>query len=143
MFTASLLKHLATPGEDVDFILGRVAAEVTAATGGKQHPYRNHNLEGSRPCCLVTAPAPAPPVPAPAVAAAPAGAHVDTELAAWLDGLRLGAYAARLAEDHGVVSVRARGRRRQLLPGPVGTATAWYCATRTASGRPRHARAAG
>jgi Caspase domain len=55
VFTSSLLKHLGTPGVDVDFMLGDVASNVAAMTNGSQVPFRNHNLQGKRPCCLITA----------------------------------------------------------------------------------------
>ena len=60
VFTANLLQHLCRPAVDVDFMLGDVASAVEKATSGKQKPFRNHNLQGKRPCCLLTAEA-APP----------------------------------------------------------------------------------
>ena len=80
VFTANLLQHLGRAGVDVDFMLGDVAQGVEEATKGGQKPFRNHNLQGARPCCLLTgddapgavpaaAPAAAPPAVAPATAA--------------------------------------------------------------------------
>ena len=50
-FTAALLKHIDTPGKDIDFILSDVRAEVEAKTKGKQTPFSEHSLK-KRPACL-------------------------------------------------------------------------------------------
>ena len=97
VFTSCLLQHLGRPGVDVDFMLGDVATAVEAATDGKQSPFRNHNLKGQRPCCLLTAPDAAPAAPA-----AP-GTTVEDELAAFLAGCRLD------TGQQGEVAVALRG----------------------------------
>ena len=50
-FTASLLKHIATPGEDIDFLFSRVGKEVEMTTDGRQMPWSEHRLR-NRPACL-------------------------------------------------------------------------------------------
>ena len=94
VFTDTLLRHLGRPGVDVDFMLGDVASEVEKATSGKQRPFRNHNLQGARPCCLL-----APEAHAAADTTAPVPA-VPADLAAWLKELALDAYGPRLVADY-------------------------------------------
>ena len=43
-FTAALLRHLATPGLEIQQALTRVTADVYAATKGEQDPWHNSNL---------------------------------------------------------------------------------------------------
>lgn len=43
-FTAALLKHLATPGLEIQLALTRVTADVYAATKGAQEPWHNSSL---------------------------------------------------------------------------------------------------
>jgi uncharacterized caspase-like protein len=90
VFTSKLLQHLGVPGVDVDFMLGDVALAVEQATSGKQKPFRNHNLQGKRPCCLLTPEAAMPAAQAPAAAAVVAAASIEAELAAFLSACRLG-----------------------------------------------------
>lgn len=90
VFTASLLRHLGRPGVDVDFMLGDVAGAVEEVTGGEQTPFRNHNLKGRRPCCLLTA-SDAAPAAAVAPQAAAAASSIEAELTAFLAGCRLDA----------------------------------------------------
>ena len=45
-FTSALLKHLATPGLDVRFALGRVKDDVMKATSNRQEPYVYGSLGG-------------------------------------------------------------------------------------------------
>lgn len=45
-FSKALLRHLPTPGLEVQQMLTRVRAEVVAATGGKQVPWSNSSLLG-------------------------------------------------------------------------------------------------
>ena len=89
-FTEQLLKNLGRPGVDVDFMLGDVAAAVEQGTNGAQKPFRNQNLQGKRPCCLLddtdgaaslAAPAAAPSEapPAPPTGVAPAGVSKPAE----------------------------------------------------------------
>ena len=99
VFTDKLLQHLGRPGVDVDFMLGDVASEVEKATSGKQKPFRNHNLQGARPCCLLA--------PEPAVAASDTKATiVPAELAAWLKELALEVHGPRLVADHKIAFLR-------------------------------------
>ena len=79
-------------------MLGDVASEVEKATSGKQKPFRNHNLQGARPCCLLA--------PEPAVAADAKAAIVPAELAAWLKELALEAHGPRLVADHKIAFLR-------------------------------------
>lgn len=93
VFTANLLNHLGRPNVDVDFMLGDVAEAVEQATGGEQTPFRNHNLKGRRPCCLLTTAdgataAPSSGAPPNRVAA---GTTIETELSAFLASCRLDA----------------------------------------------------
>ena len=94
VFTGKLLQHLGRPGVDVDFMLGDVASEVEKATSGKQRPFRNHNLQGARPCCLLKASSDdalgsAPVTKRVAAAVDAAAAAIEVELAAFLAGCRL------------------------------------------------------
>ncbi|MEM7600146.1 MAG: caspase family protein, partial [Verrucomicrobiota bacterium] len=45
-YTTALLRHLFTPGLDLDSALRRVGAEVQAATQNRQNPWRNSNFNG-------------------------------------------------------------------------------------------------
>ncbi|MEM7600147.1 MAG: SUMF1/EgtB/PvdO family nonheme iron enzyme [Verrucomicrobiota bacterium] len=45
-YTTGLLKHLFTPGLDLDIALRRVGAEVQQLTDGRQNPWRNSNFNG-------------------------------------------------------------------------------------------------
>ncbi|MEM7600148.1 MAG: caspase family protein [Verrucomicrobiota bacterium] len=45
-YTSSLLKHLFTPGLELDAALRRVGADVQKMTDGKQNPWRNSSLNG-------------------------------------------------------------------------------------------------
>jgi translation elongation factor EF-1beta len=100
VFTDKLLRHLARPGVDVDFMLGDVASEVEKATSGKQKPFRNHNLQGARPCCLL---APSMPELKPHSILSTVGPtlpRVPAELAEWLRELALDSHGLRLVADH-------------------------------------------
>jgi uncharacterized caspase-like protein len=44
-FTAALLKHIETPGVDVELMFKRVTADVLRATGGRQQPERLSRLQ--------------------------------------------------------------------------------------------------
>ena len=69
-YTAALLKHIATPGREINLLFRRVRTEVLAATGGGQQPAEYHSL-GDReiflvpPLANVAASPPAVPPPAP------------------------------------------------------------------------------
>ncbi len=60
-FTASLVKHIRTPGLEVRSMLTRVRADVMAATGNKQLPWDNSSLMGD--VFLASAPTGAAPQP--------------------------------------------------------------------------------
>jgi len=45
-FTAALLNHVDTNGEDIDEVFRRVRSDVVAATKGRQWPWTNHALRG-------------------------------------------------------------------------------------------------
>ena len=66
VFTESLLRHLGSPGVDIDFVMRKVVSEVEKATNGKQVPYRDSSLKVT-PCCLIEAPQAEPAAPAPAL----------------------------------------------------------------------------
>ena len=72
-FTASLLKHLETPGLEVRFLLANVRDDVIAATKREQQPFMYGSL--SKELIFFKAAAPAPV--APPVVAAPAGPVPD------------------------------------------------------------------
>ncbi|RWL43535.1 MAG: hypothetical protein EOR60_20780 [Mesorhizobium sp.] len=73
-YTASLAKHLAEPGVELQSALTRVRGEVTAETNGKQRPWHNASLgrevfigpQTPQP------PAPVQPAPQPSATATPA-----------------------------------------------------------------------
>ena len=54
VFTAAFLKHLTTPGQDIDLFLRVVSGEVQKASEGKQVPWRSSNL--TQGFCFVPAP---------------------------------------------------------------------------------------
>ena len=81
-FTEQLLRNLGRPGVDVDFMLGDVAAAVEQGTNGAQKPFRNHNLQGKRPCCLLEGTNTAAPATAAPAASVPL--TVDASLAEFL-----------------------------------------------------------
>ena len=54
IFTAHLLKHIKTPGVDVDRMLRAVAHGVHEETRGAQDPYHNHNLREQTVCLFGT-----------------------------------------------------------------------------------------
>ena len=68
VFTESLLRHLGSPGLDIDFVMRAVVNEVEKATKGAQVPFRDSSLKVT-PCCLIEAPSVVhPPARAPAPA---------------------------------------------------------------------------
>ncbi len=78
-FTAALLTHMATPGQDIHAVMRQVRADVHQATGGRQIPWENSSLVREvflvpgtatpQPAIATPAPQPAPtPQPAPAPA---------------------------------------------------------------------------
>jgi Ran GTPase-activating protein (RanGAP) involved in mRNA processing and transport len=56
VFTANLLKHLTSPGLDVDKMLRAVAKGVFQDTRKQQDPYHNHNLREESVCLVEAAP---------------------------------------------------------------------------------------
>src|SRR5262249_26221417 len=79
-FTASLLRHIETPGLEISFLFRRVRDDVMAATKREQQPFVYGSLSkeeiylkapvASVPAPVVSAPAPAPAAPAAALAPA-------------------------------------------------------------------------
>ena len=57
-YTAALLKHIATPGLEINLLFRRMRTDVLAATGGEQQPAEYHSL-GDKEIFLV------PPLAAP------------------------------------------------------------------------------
>jgi len=91
VFTESLLRHLGSPGLDIDFVMRAVVNDVEKASNGQQVPFRDSSLKVT-PCCLIEA----PPAPAAAPAEAPpspaaAPIAVEAELAAFLESCRFDA----------------------------------------------------
>ncbi len=82
----------------MDFMLGDVASEVEKATSGKQKPFRNHNLQGARPCCLLAPERYSEQVTSENTNAA----SVPDDLAAWLMELKLESHGPKLVMDHKV-----------------------------------------
>jgi hypothetical protein len=68
-YTAALLKHIATPGLEINLLFRRVRTDVLAATGGGQQPAEYHSL-GAKEIFLLPPPASAaaspPMIPPPA-----------------------------------------------------------------------------
>jgi formylglycine-generating enzyme required for sulfatase activity len=62
-FTSSLIKHLATPGLDINDVLRKVRADVLAATGQKQNPWSMDNLTGGFRFASAAVGGTVPPVP--------------------------------------------------------------------------------
>jgi formylglycine-generating enzyme required for sulfatase activity len=67
-FTEALLKHIATPGLEINFVFRRVSDDVLAATNRQQEPYLYGRLGGKEimlvPAAVKTTPLPVlPPVP--------------------------------------------------------------------------------
>ncbi|PPQ15040.1 hypothetical protein CV770_33790 [Bradyrhizobium sp. AC87j1] len=84
-FTASLLRHIETPGLEISFLFRRVRDDVMAATKREQQPFVYGSL--SKEEIYLRAPAasaPAPVVSAPAPAAAPAPASPAEDEKFWL-----------------------------------------------------------
>jgi hypothetical protein len=86
VFTSHLLRHIRTPGLDVDELLRLVSGGVFTETSRQQDPFHNHNLKIRRVCLLDGLP---PASSADAPAAAPAtlqhsGSSAAVQLAAFL-----------------------------------------------------------
>ncbi len=63
-FTSSLLKHVETPGLEIELLFKRVTADVLNTTGGKQQPERLSRLQNELmlvPQALAATPPPIPP----------------------------------------------------------------------------------
>ena len=95
-YTMALLRHIATPGLEINLLFRRVRTDVLAATGGGQQPAEYHSL-GDKEIFLVPTPllspgAPAPvlpaPVPPPSEAARTWAAVKDTTSIAALEAFR-------------------------------------------------------
>jgi hypothetical protein len=71
-YTMALLKHLPTPGLDVELALRRVRDEVLKATKNQQEPFKYGSLGGSEVPLVPSGVTPAqPPAPSPTVSALP------------------------------------------------------------------------
>lgn len=89
-FTLALLKHIETPGLDIEVMMRRVREEVIAMTGGRQVPWSNSSLVGDRVVLMPAALAveePTSQAPQPTPATPPSdrdGANErDIEIAYW------------------------------------------------------------
>ena len=102
VFTESLLRHLGSPGLDIDFVMRAVVNDVEKASNGQQVPFRDSSLKVT-PCCLIEALPAAAAAPAEAPAVASPAAAIDAELAAFLESCRLD------AGQRGEVAVALRG----------------------------------
>jgi hypothetical protein len=84
-YTTALLKHLATPGLDIELALRRVRDEVLKATKNRQEPFKYGSLGGSEvplvPSTAVALAKPTP-VPSPPPTATPAPALPTTPVPA-------------------------------------------------------------
>jgi len=116
-YTAALLNHLATPGEDIRKIFGRVRDDVMASTQSTQRPFVYGSLGGADyplfPSAADPAPAPVTPKPEPK----PVQQSSDSqaiELALWqsaADGNTAAEYQAYLTRfPDGIFAVSARDR---------------------------------
>ncbi|CAF5098026.1 unnamed protein product, partial [Rotaria sp. Silwood1] len=52
IFTKYLLKHITTPGIDIDIILRRVAKDVAQETRSKQEPFRVSSIREENVCVV-------------------------------------------------------------------------------------------
>jgi FtsH-binding integral membrane protein len=52
VFSANLVKHITTPGLDVELMLRRVSQDVYTATDAAQDPHYHANLTASSPLCI-------------------------------------------------------------------------------------------
>jgi uncharacterized caspase-like protein len=119
-FTEALLKHIETPGLDIELLMRRVREDVIATTAGKQVPWSNSSLVGDR-VVLKTEPKPEEAV-APEKPAEGTNAR-DLELALW-DSVKesgnvafLGSYLATYPNGNFAALARAmiediEGRKR-------------------------------
>lgn len=129
-FTAALLKHVETPGVEINTMLARVRADVYAATGQRQRPWTETSLIGE----VYLAPkAPEPPPftqammapQAPAAPAPPPGLDPRAiELALW-EAAQAGGTAADYQEylrqyPEGIFARLARNRLAALLAAEGG-----------------------
>jgi hypothetical protein len=86
-FTEALLKHIETPGLDIELLMRRVREDVISSTQGKQVPWSNSSLVGEvvlkvTPAAVEAEKAPEPAVQAPAPQP-PQGASREIEIAYW------------------------------------------------------------
>lgn len=81
-YATAILKHIETPGLEIQFLFRKVRDAVLASTGNVQQPHVYGSL-GGEPFYLVPPPSePVPPVPAPPPVAAGSGGP-DVEVAFW------------------------------------------------------------
>jgi len=93
-FTTALLRHIETPGLEINFLFRNVRDDVIRATNGEQQPFVYGSLSREAIYLRPAAPAASPPVPA---AAAPAGREL--EIAHWnsiKDGVNISEYESYL-----------------------------------------------
>lgn len=62
-FTTAMLRHIETPGEDIELVMKRVTREVHQSTGGEQTPERLSRLTSDFSFHPVSVPRPAAPPP--------------------------------------------------------------------------------
>jgi len=144
-YTASLARHLAEPGVEIQSALTRVRGEVTAETDGRQRPWHNASL-GREVFIGPQAPppaAPAQPAPQPSATAAPAvsagadGRGWEIEQRVWDEASKrntLAHYEAYLQQfPNGAFADLARLNIDQLKkPPPTAVANAQNEASRSA-----------
>ena len=125
-FTEALLKHIETPGLEVNVMMTRVRGDVFRSTGERQRPWTNTSLTGE--FYLAKAPEPVEIAALPnAEAAAPTFDERQIELALWnavADSGRAEDYQAYLAQyPEGVFAAVARNRIASLTAAeePAGT----------------------
>lgn len=81
-FTAAMIKHLPTPGLEINQVLTRVKADVRAATGNRQRPWTNSDLMAD---LYLVPQAPEPAVVATPPAVTPSKAEAEEEPIAAVD----------------------------------------------------------
>lgn len=117
-FTAALLKHIATPGLEINLLFRRVRTDVVVATGGGQQPAEYHSL-GDKEIYLV------PPPPLPVIAVPPAPVPPSEVARTWavvkdtmsVDALE--AFRKQYGKDNPVYDHLAKARLEMLKSPPV------------------------
>ncbi len=123
-FTTALLKHIATPGLEINLLFRRVRTDVLAATGGEQQPAEYHSL-GDKEIFLMPPPSAegansAVPAPVPPSDAARTWAAVkDTTNIAALEAFRRQYGTANPVYDRLAAARIEELRKQQLGAAPV------------------------